>query len=95
MIRQPAVLASQDGDQDGDEAIDAAADHHAITPTTRSSLSDPAELDKTTLVSRFNRSVSYSKARQDGKIELKETDCYEVTGYSYATWKKWWILSCV
>ena len=58
----------------------AAADHHAITPTTRSSLSDPAELDKTTLVSRFNRSISYSKARGDGKIELKDTDCYEVTG---------------
>ena len=60
---------------------DAAADHHAITPTTRSSLSDPAELDKTTLVSRFNRSVSYSKARQDGKIELK--------GWSYSGGGNW------
>lgn len=33
--------------------------------------------------------------RADGKIELKEQDCYEKLGFSYSTRKKWTILSVI
>jgi len=33
--------------------------------------------------------------RADGKWELEETDAWEVTGYSFPTWRKWQILGVV
>ena len=33
--------------------------------------------------------------REDGKIELKEHDCYDKLGFCYPTWKKWSILSVI
>lgn len=33
--------------------------------------------------------------RADGKIELKEEDCYDKMGFSFPTWKKWYILSVI
>jgi len=35
------------------------------------------------------------KVRADGKVELKEDDCYEILAYSWPTWKKWMYLSSV
>lgn len=35
------------------------------------------------------------KIPYEDRIELKEEQCYNVTGYSYPTWKKWMILSVV
>lgn len=35
------------------------------------------------------------KVRADGKVELKEEDCYEILAYSWPTWKKWMYLSSV
>ena len=29
------------------------------------------------------------------KIEITEEDCYDELGYSFPTWKKWWILSVI
>lgn len=34
-------------------------------------------------------------ARTDGKIELKENDCYDKLGFSFPIWKKWSILSVI
>jgi hypothetical protein len=36
-----------------------------------------------------------SKERSDGKRELLDTDAWEVTGYSFPTWRKWQILVVV
>jgi len=33
--------------------------------------------------------------RPDGKIELSEDDVWHLLGYSWPTWKKWYILSVV
>ena len=33
--------------------------------------------------------------RADGKIELKQADCYDKLGFSFPTWKKWAILSVI
>lgn len=33
--------------------------------------------------------------REDGKIELRESDCPEKLGFSYPTWKKWTILTVI
>jgi hypothetical protein len=35
------------------------------------------------------------KLRDDGKIELLESDAWEVTGYSFPRWRKWQILCVV
>ncbi|KAL1858717.1 hypothetical protein Plec18167_003406 [Paecilomyces lecythidis] len=34
-------------------------------------------------------------ARDDGKIEITEEECYDQLGYSYPTWKKWTILTVI
>ena len=36
-----------------------------------------------------------SPARADGKIELKESDCYEQLGFGYSSVKKWTILTVI
>lgn len=36
-----------------------------------------------------------SAPRTDGKIELKESGCYEKLGFCYPNWKKWTILSVI
>lgn len=36
-----------------------------------------------------------SDRRDDGKIELKEEDCYEHLGFSLSTFKKWTILTVI
>ncbi|KAF2427134.1 MFS general substrate transporter [Tothia fuscella] len=36
-----------------------------------------------------------SPVREDGKYELTESDAWEVTGYSFPTWRKWQILCVV
>lgn len=36
-----------------------------------------------------------SDGRDDGKIELKEEDCYEHLGFSLSTFKKWTILTVI
>jgi MFS family permease len=36
-----------------------------------------------------------SDARDDGKIEITEEDCYDQLGYSYPNWKKWMILTVI
>ncbi|KAI9827353.1 MAG: hypothetical protein M1819_006996 [Sarea resinae] len=33
--------------------------------------------------------------RSDGKIELQENDCYEKLGFSFPSWKKWWIITVI
>jgi len=33
--------------------------------------------------------------RADGKIELKEKDCYDKLGFSFPSWKKWSILGVI
>jgi hypothetical protein len=33
--------------------------------------------------------------RDDGKYELKDSDAWEVLGYSFPTWRKWQILCVV
>jgi MFS family permease len=33
--------------------------------------------------------------REDGKIELKESDCYDELGFGFPTWRKWTILSVI
>ncbi|MCJ1285897.1 hypothetical protein MMC26_005239 [Xylographa opegraphella] len=33
--------------------------------------------------------------RSDGKIELKEDDCYDKLGFTFPSWKKWGILSVI
>ena len=33
--------------------------------------------------------------RLDGRVELKEEDCYEILGFSFPRWKKWLILSVI
>lgn len=34
-------------------------------------------------------------ARDDGKIELTENDCYEQMGINWPSWKKWTVLSVI
>ena len=34
-------------------------------------------------------------AREDGKRELTENDCYEKLGYTWPSWKKWTVLSVI
>ncbi|MCJ1484006.1 hypothetical protein MMC06_004174 [Schaereria dolodes] len=33
--------------------------------------------------------------REDGKVELQESDCYDRLGFTFPTWKKWMILSVI
>ncbi|MCJ1392926.1 hypothetical protein MMC18_005798 [Xylographa bjoerkii] len=35
------------------------------------------------------------RPRSDGKIELKEDDCYDKLGFTFPSWKKWTILSVI
>lgn len=47
---------------------------------------------------RLNRMVSRpntGKAREDGKIELRQKDCYGELGFAFPARKKWWILSVI
>lgn len=40
-----------------------------------------------------NKTKNPSKStRSDGKIELKDDECWDKLGYSFPTWKKWTIL---
>ena len=41
------------------------------------------------------RRSSRAVPRADGKIELKETDCYDKLGFSFPAWKKWSILTVI
>ena len=45
------------------------------------------------------RSMSTSSKMQgmrpDGKREIQEWECYDKLGYSFPTWKKWWVIIMV
>lgn len=36
-----------------------------------------------------------TETRTDGKIVLRELDCYDELGFRYPAWKKWWTLSVI
>jgi hypothetical protein len=42
-----------------------------------------------------NNEKSVTPERADGKIELKEGDCYDKLGFGFPSWKKWAILSVI
>ncbi|MCJ1382403.1 hypothetical protein MMC17_005516 [Xylographa soralifera] len=42
-----------------------------------------------------NTETEKPRARADGKIELKEDDCYDKLGFTFPSWKKWGILSVI
>ncbi|KAI0319636.1 major facilitator superfamily domain-containing protein [Amylostereum chailletii] len=62
--------------------------------TPRASFLDDQDQDDT-LVGPYDKAIDYSKVRPDGKIELKDTDCWDKLGYSFPFSKKWAILSVI
>ena len=59
----------------------------------------PAARPDTNAPKRRHKSIyaarSQGSDRQDGKIELKESDCYDELGFGFPAWKKWTILSVI
>lgn len=83
------------------EQDDLANDTLSSTPAENGTLTDRVDANPgTTRRMRFptrdlEESREIENIRQYDKIEIDEEDCYGELGYSFPTWKKWWILSVI
>lgn len=56
---------------------------------------DPGHYGDSAESAELQEKAEGSPVREDGKYELTESDAWEVTGYSFPTWRKWQILGVV
>lgn len=60
----------------------------SATEAEKTSHSDESKIEDTS-------EVSSKPKREDGKIELQESDCYDQLGFGFSMWKKWTILTVI
>ena len=82
-------MAEANSNQASQMSTDMKPDNTQTNPTSDASSAATPPGDEST------KAEGKTLERADGKIELKEHDCYDKLGFSYPTIKKWTILSII